>query len=116
MELLRLLVLFLVFPLCISTTDTIAPGRSLLDGTLLLSEGNDFALGFFTPGNSTSRYVGIWYFKIPEKTVVWVADRDNPINGSSGVLSIDGHGNLVLNHQNRNSPLWSKYFSLTQQQ
>ena len=37
----------------------------------------------------------------------WVANRDNPINDTSGVLSIDVHGNLVLHVKDRNQPIWS---------
>ncbi|KAF8030069.1 hypothetical protein BT93_E2481 [Corymbia citriodora subsp. variegata] len=48
------------------------------------------------PGNSSSRYVGIWFYNIPVKTIVWVANRDDPINGSSGVLQIGRGGNLVI--------------------
>lgn len=61
------------------------------------------------------RYVGIWYNKVSEQTVVWVANRDTPLNDTSGVLSINNHGNLVL-HDNmtRNlNPLWSSNFSVS---
>jgi hypothetical protein len=39
--------------------------------------------------------------------VVWVANIDNPINDTSGVLSIDVHGNLVLHASNQSTPIWS---------
>ena len=81
--------------------------NALRDGHLLVSEGETFALGFFRPGVSTNRYVGIWYNKAPQQPVVWVANRNNPINDSSGVLSIDAHGNLVLHVKDRNQPIWS---------
>ncbi|KAL7188166.1 hypothetical protein ACSBR1_038100 [Camellia fascicularis] len=82
---------FLFFGLCNSTSDTITPNQPIKDGVLLVSNGEIFALGFFSPGNGTSnhRYVGIWYYKISEQTVVWVANQDNPINGKSGVISIN---------------------------
>ena len=75
--------------------------------TLLCKKGI-FRFGFFTPANSTSRlrYVGIWYDKIPVQTVVWVANRDAPINDTSGVVSISDDGNLVVT-DGRNSLLWS---------
>ncbi|KAJ6885679.1 G-type lectin S-receptor-like serine/threonine-protein kinase RKS1 [Populus alba x Populus x berolinensis] len=82
------LFLFLAFPLC-SSIDIIAPNQSLKDGDVLVSGGHRYALGFFSPGNSTRRYMGIRYHKVSEQTVVWVANRDNPVNGTSGVLAID---------------------------
>ncbi|RCV35589.1 hypothetical protein SETIT_7G251700v2 [Setaria italica] len=64
----------------------------------LVSEGGDFALGFFSPTNSSRKlYIGIWYNSIPERTVVWVANRDNPINSpSSAKLAITNNSELVL--------------------
>jgi hypothetical protein len=88
-----------LFSDCISL-DTISPNESIKDGDILVSEGKTFALGFFSPGNSSRRYVGIWYNKVTELTVVWVANRDNLLNDTSGVLSINNHGNLVLNSKN----------------
>ncbi|GKV42579.1 hypothetical protein SLEP1_g49962 [Rubroshorea leprosula] len=35
---------------------------------------------------SGNRYLGVWYKNIPVSTVVWVANRVNPINYSSGML------------------------------
>ncbi|XP_060669514.1 G-type lectin S-receptor-like serine/threonine-protein kinase At1g11410 isoform X2 [Ziziphus jujuba] len=93
------LLLFLIFRICICL-DTISiktnPVRDI-DKYVLVSSGETFALGFFSPGKSNYRYVGIWYHKIPGQTVVWVANRDSPVNDSSGFLSIDAtNGNLVL--------------------
>ncbi|KAI9079175.1 hypothetical protein K1719_038901 [Acacia pycnantha] len=78
--------------------------------TTLTSKGGNFDLGFFTPGNSGKRYLGIWYKKIPQ-TVVWVANNINPINDSSGVLTVNTTGNLVLTQNN--TVVW--YASLTAQ-
>lgn len=33
----------------------------LHDGDVLLSEDGNYALGFFSPGNSAHRFIGIWY-------------------------------------------------------
>lgn len=94
-------------------TDTITPSQSLKDGDLLISNGNLFALGFFTPGTSRYRYVGIWYQKIPQQTVVWVANKNNPINTTSGILSIDlQSGNLVLHDQLSKISYWSTNISI----
>ncbi|WJZ99558.1 hypothetical protein VitviT2T_017993 [Vitis vinifera] len=78
------------------------------DGETLLSAGKTFELGFFTPNGSSShqRYVGIWYYRLEPKTVVWVANRNDPLPDSTGVLSIQD-GNLVLNSNGRGRPFWS---------
>ncbi|XP_062087418.1 G-type lectin S-receptor-like serine/threonine-protein kinase RKS1 isoform X2 [Humulus lupulus] len=94
---------------CISLT-VITPKQPLKDGDILISAGKTFALGFFSPaGNTRNRYVGIWYYKIPQQTVVWVANRDTPLNDTSGVLSIDGRGDLVIygSNNSRSSVFWS---------
>ncbi|CAK8577848.1 unnamed protein product [Lathyrus sativus] len=116
--LLNCLVIFLfIFSFCSCSTDTISIHKPLRDdGQLLVSKSKTFALGFFTPGKSTSRYVGIWYYNLPNQTVVWVANRDTPINDTSGILSIDPSGNLVLHHNLSTIPIWSTNVSLTQSQ
>ncbi|XP_058747477.1 G-type lectin S-receptor-like serine/threonine-protein kinase At4g27290 isoform X2 [Vicia villosa] len=86
--------------------DTITQSESLSDGSTLISKEGTFELGFFNPGNSPNRYVGIWYKNIPVKTVVWVANRDNPIKDNSSKLMIDKQGNLVLLNSNQ-SLIWS---------
>ncbi|GMN49720.1 hypothetical protein TIFTF001_018883 [Ficus carica] len=107
--------IFLSSPFCMSlhVLDTITPDHPIKDGDLLLSGEKTFALGFFSPGKSNYRYVGIWYYKVPVKTVVWVANRDNPINGTSGILTINSQGNLVIYGENRNSTLWSANASVS---
>ncbi|KAL2980477.1 hypothetical protein AAZX31_13G231400 [Glycine max] len=75
--------------------DALTPTSSINDGQELISAGQNFSLGFFTPGISKSRYVGIWYKNIMPQTVVWVANRDYPLNDSSGNLTIVA-GNIVL--------------------
>ncbi|KAL4596924.1 hypothetical protein ACB092_12G199200 [Castanea dentata] len=109
---LLLLSLLLVCPICTSL-DTITPDQPLKDGQLLLSNQKTFALGFFSPGSTSHRYVGIWYNQISEKTVVWVANRDAPLNDTSGVLSINSKGNLVLHTQNQTTPIWSTNVSFS---
>ncbi|KAI8530595.1 hypothetical protein RHMOL_Rhmol11G0071400 [Rhododendron molle] len=96
---------FLFFRFCTSI-DTITPTQPIKDGNLLVSSGETFALGFFSLGNSSRRYVGIWYNKISEQTVIWVANRDDPINGTTGVLSFNQNGNLEIYDNTRNLPVW----------
>ncbi|GLT77233.1 hypothetical protein SLA2020_488400 [Shorea laevis] len=62
----------------------------------ITSAGNIVELGFFNPGGSTSCYVGIWYKQVSEQTIVWVANRDLPLTGSSLFLTINNEGFLVI--------------------
>ncbi|KAL8228471.1 hypothetical protein R6Q57_016055 [Mikania cordata] len=51
-------------------------------------------MGFFPlESESDRRYVGIWYAMDP-KTVVWVANRDEPLPDSSGVLTVTEDGEI----------------------
>ncbi|GLU23167.1 hypothetical protein SLE2022_391920 [Rubroshorea leprosula] len=105
--LIKVLLLCLLFGFTVSI-DTITPNHSVKDdGSLIVSGGKVFALGFFTPGSSKYRYIGIWYNQVPQRTVVWVANRDNPIDDNSGVLSIDSQGSLVLFKKNQTLTVWS---------
>ncbi|XVF82410.1 hypothetical protein PTKIN_Ptkin16aG0045200 [Pterospermum kingtungense] len=81
------------------------------NGGVIVSSGKIFVLGFFSLGRSKNRYVGIWYYQHPEQTVVWVANRENPINDTSGILSIDSLGNLALFQGNKTLPVWSTNIS-----
>ncbi|WOL03449.1 hypothetical protein Cni_G12169 [Canna indica] len=82
--------------LCASD-DRITPGASISSNGTLVSNGGAFALGFFLSGNSNSDlYLGVWYNNIPQKTVVWVANREKPITDSSAVLRISEDGNLIV--------------------
>ncbi|WCJ23490.1 G-type lectin S-receptor-like serine/threonine-protein kinase At4g27290 [Euphorbia peplus] len=98
-----------IFLLKISVAlDIIDSTQSLIDGNTMVSKDGSFELGFFTPDGSTKRYLGIWYANIPLKTVVWVANRNNPINDSSGFLTIKLSGsNAVILRQNRTDVVWS---------
>nr|POE76396.1 g-type lectin s-receptor-like serine/threonine-protein kinase [Quercus suber] len=88
-----------------ATIDTIIPSHSIRDGETLVSAGGTFELGFFSPGNSKGRYLGIWY-RISTDTVIWVANRETLIANRSGVLKVTNEGNIVL-FNNTNSTVWS---------
>ncbi|KAK2639316.1 hypothetical protein Ddye_027111 [Dipteronia dyeriana] len=90
-----------------TTLDTIALGQSIRDGQMVVSAGEVFEMGFFSPGKLRSRYLGIWYKKDIDRSVVWVANRDTPISDSSGVLSINAGGILVLMMNSSNDIVWS---------
>ncbi|KAK3021404.1 hypothetical protein RJ639_046812 [Escallonia herrerae] len=106
---------FLVLEFC-KAADRITSGESIRDGETLISKGKIFELGFFSPGGSksTSRYLGIWYKKFP-KIVVWIANREIPVTGSNGVLTISTDGNLVILNCMTNRVVWSSNSSATVQ-
>ncbi|XP_062192747.1 putative G-type lectin S-receptor-like serine/threonine-protein kinase At1g61610 [Phragmites australis] len=88
--------------LCASRNHLV-PGKPLSAGSTLVSDDGTFALGFFSPSNSTKKhyYVGIWYNNIPQHTTVWIANRAVPItNLSSAVLALSNSTNLVLSDGN----------------
>ncbi|XP_068667835.1 G-type lectin S-receptor-like serine/threonine-protein kinase At4g27290 [Aristolochia californica] len=87
--------------------DMLTTANSIRSNQTIISVGQKFALGFFTPGNSTNRYyIGIWYNEIPTRTFVWVANRDKPLTDSAGVLTISDDGSLVILDGKRNL-VWS---------
>ena len=90
-----------------NAVDIITQSQSLRDDMTLVSKDGSFELGFFNPSSSKNRYLGIWFKNIPVKTVVWVANRLNPINDSSGVLMVNNSGSLVLLSQNSTTVVWS---------
>ncbi|KAI5570466.1 hypothetical protein POPTR_011G039300v4 [Populus trichocarpa] len=90
--------------------DTITSSQYVKDPDAIVSAGNKFKLGFFSPVNSTNRYVGIWFSSFTPITRVWVANRNKPLNDSSGVMTISGDGNLVVLNGQKET-LWSSNVS-----
>ncbi|KAK1415628.1 hypothetical protein QVD17_31412 [Tagetes erecta] len=86
---------FLVISTCRSS-DTIAVFQNISDGETIVSANARFELGFFTPGNSKNRYLGIWFMNTSSQTVAWVANRETPLTDNSGVVKLDSQGNLTL--------------------
>lgn len=110
-----LLLLFLnviaaLFPIS-SPTDTLVPSQLLSDGAgaSLVSSGEKFKLGFFSPDGTDDdrRYVGIWYNNISAFTVVWVANRHRSLTGRSGNLALTENGTLVIFEDDNSTVLWS---------
>ncbi|KAG6406113.1 hypothetical protein SASPL_133710 [Salvia splendens] len=87
-------------------THTITADEVVRDGETLVSSSGKFALGFFSPGNSTNRYVGIWFNNITEATIVWVANRQSPLTEKSGVFKLILPGILLL-QTSANAIVWS---------
>ncbi|KAE8668169.1 G-type lectin S-receptor-like serine/threonine-protein kinase [Hibiscus syriacus] len=90
--------------------DTISSDQSLSGNQTVVSSGGVFELGFFRPGNSSNYYIGMWYRKVSQLSIVWVANREKPVHDiNSSVLKISD-GNLVLSNGSR-VPIWSTYVS-----
>ena len=113
----KLVVLFfyVISILRISTAvDTITANQQIKDGETIVSAGGSFELGFFHPGNSKNRYLGIWYKKVSVPTVVWVGNRKIPLTDSLGVLKVTDQGTLVI-LSGTNSTIWSSNASRSAQ-
>ncbi|KAL2327754.1 hypothetical protein Fmac_021181 [Flemingia macrophylla] len=89
-----------------TSVDTLSMNQSLQDGETLVSARGVIEVGFFSPENSTRRYLGIWYTNVSPFTVVWVANRNIPLESKSGVLKLNEKGILVLLNGS-NSTIWS---------
>ncbi|KAJ0983524.1 hypothetical protein J5N97_011779 [Dioscorea zingiberensis] len=102
---LLMILIFISFSYSVAR-DTITPNSPLADNETLISGDGTFSLGFFSPGNSNHRYIGLWYNKATVQTVVWVANRMNPVTNSTGVLSISSDGTLLIIDQ-KSTVVWS---------
>ncbi|KAG5250051.1 G-type lectin S-receptor serine/threonine-protein kinase [Salix suchowensis] len=68
------------------------------------SPSGEFAFGFQQVGDA-GYLLAIWFDKIPERTIVWSADRNNLVqSGSTVQLTADGQ--LVLNYQS-GTQIWT---------
>ncbi|KAL8103318.1 hypothetical protein AgCh_027763 [Apium graveolens] len=97
-----------------TAVDTLTANQTIKDddNSTIVSAKERFEMGFFSPSNSKSRYLAIWYKNIAKHTVVWVANRDAPLSDTSGVLNIDASGALVLAN-GANDIIWSSNSSET---
>jgi hypothetical protein len=74
-------------------------GQSIGISDTVVSNGGSYELGFFTRSkdNSTKYYVGIWFKKVPNDKIVWVANRDHAFQTTSPELTINpADGNIVI--------------------
>nr|GEW50615.1 G-type lectin S-receptor-like serine/threonine-protein kinase At4g27290 [Tanacetum cinerariifolium] len=109
--LLLVIALYLFLSDC-TILDTISANQTIKDGETIVSEGEIFEMGFFSPGNSKKRYLGIWYKKISTCSVVWVANRETPIADKSGIFKVSRHGNLLILNGSK-SVIWSSNSAVT---
>ncbi|GLJ50682.1 hypothetical protein SUGI_1079760 [Cryptomeria japonica] len=92
--------------LAVDSGDTLLLGNSLTGNQTIMSKNGVFALGFFSSKGTNNWYIGIWYAQISEKTIVWVANRDNPVGGMPGVLQFWSDGHLRL-FDSKGLSVWS---------
>ncbi|KAK2969388.1 hypothetical protein RJ640_001303 [Escallonia rubra] len=65
-------------------------------------------MGFFSPGNSKNRYMGIWYKEtLPVMTVVWVANRKTPLTDMSGKLKLVSNPGILVLANGSGNIIWS---------
>ncbi|CAL8159877.1 unnamed protein product [Prunus armeniaca] len=104
----RLLLFSSMFLLPVSvfaqTNGSIAVGASLTataegnSSSSWLSPSGDFAFGFWPLGNNDIFLLSIWYAKIPDRTLVWYANRDNEaaVAPKGSTVNLTANSGLVL--------------------
>ena len=98
-----LLSLAFSFPLSSSTMDAMSKGTSLSveKQELLISPNGVFSAGFYPVGDNAFCFA-IWFSKLwsnansNSRTIVWMANRDQPVNGRQSKLSLLKSGDLIL--------------------
>ncbi|GLJ32666.1 hypothetical protein SUGI_0657220 [Cryptomeria japonica] len=101
------LILLIISDKCtVDGGDTLSLGASLRGNQTVTSKNGTFELGFFSPNGTNNWYIGIWYGKVPEKTIVWVANRERPAKKRPGVLKLSTQGTLDL-FDAEGASLWS---------
>ncbi|AES63672.2 G-type lectin S-receptor-like Serine/Threonine-kinase [Medicago truncatula] len=92
-----------------ASMSTITSSQLIKYSETISSSDDAFKLGFFSPVNTTNRYVGIWYLN--QSNIIWVANREKPIQDSSGVITIsDDNTNLVVLNRHKHV-IWSSNVS-----
>ncbi|XXG84890.1 hypothetical protein AAC387_Pa11g0099 [Persea americana] len=81
-----------------ATLEYLSKGSSLsvqrLDD-IIVSPDNTFTAGFHSVGDNAYTFA-VWFTKSISFTPIWMANRDQPVNGRRSTLSLQKGGNLVL--------------------
>ncbi|KAK2965418.1 hypothetical protein RJ640_006937 [Escallonia rubra] len=97
-----------------SSSSSLPPSNTLKKGSVLsVEKANDvlvstngvFSAGFHSVGNNAYIF-GIWFTKSNGPTIVWMANRDQPVNGKGSYLKLFEDGNLILSDAGLNV-LWT---------
>ncbi|KAG7983526.1 hypothetical protein I3843_04G110500 [Carya illinoinensis] len=81
--------------------DTLKQGQSILLNKTLVTAGEKFELRFFSTisinDTGPQSFIGIFYHQLDRDSVVWVANRDDPVPSNfTGVFGIAEDGNLKV--------------------
>lgn len=90
---------------------SITPDKSIHYNETLVSTAGTFEAGFYNLGNSQNLYFCIWYKIMSPRTIVWVANRDVPVDNST-ILKVTDGGNPVILDGSGNT-VWSSNASTT---
>ncbi|KAK9167797.1 hypothetical protein Scep_002988 [Stephania cephalantha] len=93
-----LLMIFLSSPSYATPPRSLSKGASLSvekPNNALVSANGVFTAGFRNVGDNAYCFA-IWFTQSSNYTIVWMANRDQPVNGRGSVLSLLKDGNLVL--------------------
>ncbi|KAI8556707.1 hypothetical protein RHMOL_Rhmol05G0274800 [Rhododendron molle] len=61
------------------------------DSALITSPDSSFTCGFYRVGTNAYGF-GIWFTNSRDRTIVWMANRDKPVNGQGSRISLRGDG------------------------
>ncbi|CAJ2638948.1 unnamed protein product [Trifolium pratense] len=79
-----------------SIQHTLTPNQYIQYNDTLVSAAGTFEAGFFNFGDPQRQYFGIWYKSILPRTIVWVANRDTPVQNSTVIMKLTDQGSLVI--------------------
>ncbi|XP_020211599.1 putative receptor protein kinase ZmPK1 [Cajanus cajan] len=98
MHVFSLFLFLLFFSTSFAATDTVPEGSSLSvekPSDTLISSNGDFSAGFIQVGDNAFCFA-VCFTRSNPPTVLWMANRDVPVNGKASRLSLWKNGNLVL--------------------
>ncbi|KAL6280559.1 hypothetical protein ACE6H2_017440 [Prunus campanulata] len=96
-----LILVITLFFYCFATAKTrnsLVRGSSLSvedDSDFLISPDKSFACGFYGVGTN-AYWFSIWFTHSKDRTVVWMANRERPVNGMGSRVSLSRDGSMVL--------------------
>ncbi|BFG31917.1 hypothetical protein CerSpe_181910 [Prunus speciosa] len=80
------------------TRNSLERGSSLSvedDSDFLISPDKSFTCGFYGVGTNAD-WFSIWFTHSKDRTVVWMANRERPVNGMGSRVSLSRDGSMVL--------------------
>ncbi|KAG6512958.1 hypothetical protein ZIOFF_031097 [Zingiber officinale] len=104
----KILFLFSLHLLPCVSDNRLTPGQLIPSNETLTSDRCAFVLGFFSPGSTGGDlYLGVWY-NIPQRTVIWVANRESPVTGPYAALLFSDDSSLrIVGSRRSNFTFWS---------